>query len=69
MNNNNLGNTNFINENSLNENNINDINFEEISYEVFQEILLNEPNLINWININVNQLKSFTKRNSRSCCF
>ena len=64
-----LGNTNFINENSLNENNINDINFEEISYEVFQEILLNEPNLINWININVNQLKSFNKKNSRSCCF
>ena len=70
FNNNNLfsGNANFINGSSLNENSTN-INFEEISYEAFQEILLNEPNLINWININVNQLKSFTKRHSRSCCF
>ena len=65
-NNNFQGSTNFNNTSSLND--INE-NLDEISYEAFQEILSHEPNLINWININVEKLKTFNKKNSRSCCF
>jgi Ca2+-binding EF-hand superfamily protein len=66
-------NTNFYNQGSSNCNNSltlidNNENLDEISYEAFQEIINNEPNLINWININVDKLKNFNKKNN-SCCF
>ena len=60
------GNSNCINSSSLIDNN--NESFDEISYDAFQEIFNNEPNLINWININVDKLRSFNKKNT-SCCF
>ena len=69
----NSSNTNFYIQGSSNCNNNstlieNNENLDEISYEAFQEIINHEPNLINWININVDKLKSFNKKNL-SCCF